>query len=232
MQASEIIADVRNELLEPIAGFWEDTELLRSLNRAEKDFTNRTRLGERDVFMSLEIGRRDYPLPSDWLSVQALFWKDPITSKWRRVFPTNLEKQAQENSNFLSDIVEDRDDPVKYWIWNKRIFFTPAPKANGESDIYMFYDSKPIELSTVNASINIDDSLSEALTAYILWKAWSKEKEIQLAAEQKQLYLQYVGEGRRWKKKRSGDQKYKIDIQSQFPFTAGAGLSGFNPLSD
>lgn len=232
MQVSQIISDARTELLEPIAGFWEDSELLRQASRAERDFVNRTRLCERDVFMSLEQGRRDYPLPADWLSTQAVFWKDPISSKWRRVFPTNLEKQAQENGNFLSDVTTDQENPRRYWIWNRRIFFTPTPKANGSSDIYMFYDAKPVELTVTTQSINIDDSLSEALTAFILWKAWSKEKEINLAQEQKNLYLGYIAEGRRWKKKRSGDQKFRIDLESQHQFTSGAGLSGFNPLAD
>ena len=232
MLISEVITSVRDELLEPVEGFWTDVELLRYANRAEKDYVNKTRIIERDAFMSLQQGRRDYPLPGDWFSAQAVFFKDATSGDWRRVEATDLEKVSQVASNFLNNDTDNQKDPRKYFIWSGRIWFRETPKANGTDDIYLFYDGKSTGMTATTSSINIPEELSEALTAYILWKAWSKEKEAGLAQEQKALYEQYVKEGRRWKKKRAGDRKYRIDIVSQFEIGSGAGLSGFNPLSD
>jgi len=231
MLFSEIISNVRDELLEVNPAFWTDAELLRYGNRGEKDFVNKTRTIERDAFMSLTQGRRDYPLPADWFSAQAIFFKN-TEGKWRRIFSTDLEKVAQEASNFLSDTVSDQADPRKYFIRSGRIWFRETPKADGDSNVYLFYDGKSPGIATTDSNINMPEELSEALTSYILWKAWSKEKETGLAREQKELYQSYILEGRRWKKKRTGDRKYRIDIESQIEFTSGAGLSGFNPLSD
>jgi hypothetical protein len=104
-----------------------------------------------------------------------------------------------------------------------------APTAEFATTLYLFFKAKPIPLSLVTDSINLDDSLSEALTAYILWKAWKKEKESDLADEQQTIYLQYIAEGRKWVKKESGDQRYRIDIDSPIPFENSS--NPFDPLA-
>ena len=146
---------------------------------------------------------------------------------WRRVYPTSLEKKAQENPNFLSTIEDRRGTPQKYDIWGNTLYLTPSPRTSVAGDLYLFYNAKPIPITATTQEINIDESLSEALNAYILWKAWSKSKETALADEQKQIYASYVGEGRRWKKRRSGDARNLFDIQSSIPMTGDDPIEGF-----
>lgn len=234
MLASEIITDVRRELLEPQAGFWSDAELLRHLNRAEKDFINRTRILEDTAFLSTTIGTMDYQLPTNWLSAKAVFYNTKENASdddaWTRLVPTTLEKMSQEHPNFLATETDTdlQATPEKYWIWQNRIHLYPAPRNSKDSDLYLFYKSKPTALTATSQSINIDDSLSEAITAYILWKAWKKSKETSLAAEQAAIYAEYIGQGRRWANRRSGDQRNKFDIESATPFGR---LNPFRPLT-
>lgn len=223
MLASTIISDARRELLEYSAQlFWSDAELLRLLNRAETDYVNRTRILEDKAMMTLMQGRSDYPLPSNWISARLVMMKKvDSTGKahWTRIYPTNLEKVAQEHPDFIDETTDHQGQPQVYHIWANNIIFTPTPDALSECEVYLFYKSKPITIVNPSTdSINIDDTLAEGLTAYVLWKAWSKEKETDLAEEQKRIYFDYVGEGRRWLKKKSGDQRYKIDIDSPSPF--------------
>jgi len=231
MLASEILTDVRRELLETSGSFWSDAELLRHLNRAELDFTNRTRILEDQAFLTTTDDVMDYPLPNNWLSAKLVLintkQNETDNDSWRRVEPTNLEKVGQERPNF--QLIDDSEyrKPEKYWIWNNRIYFYPIPKGLTASNLYLYYKAKPIPITSTSQSINIDDSLAEGLTAYILWKAWSKSKETSLADEQKQIYANYVGEGRRWAKKRSGDQRYKMDIISTIPFVEGRPFDSF-----
>lgn len=225
MLASEIITDVRRELLETTGVFWSDTELLRHLNRAEMDFINRTRLLEDSAFLTTTPGIADYPLPDNWLSSKMVLFNtkenETDDDSWRRLEPSSLEKMGQERPNFLNTTTDHRGTPLRYWIWNKRIYIWPAPDTSTAGDLYLFYKSKPTPLLATSSSINIDDSLAEGLNAYILWKAWTKAKETALAEEQKEIYANYVGEGRRWAKRRSGDQRHKVDIISAIPFDEG-----------
>jgi len=223
MLASQIISDARRELLEYSAQlFWSDAELLRLLNRAEVDYVNRTRILEDRAVMTLEQGRSDYPLPSNWISARLVMMKKVDTdgkTSWCRIYPSNLEKVAQEHPDFIDETVDHQGQPAIYHIWANDIIFTPTPDELSENDVYLFYKAKPIPIiNPATDSINVDEALAEGITAYILWKAWAKEKEMDLAEEQKRIYIDYVGEGRRWVKKKSGDQRYKIDLDSPTPF--------------
>jgi len=101
----------------------------------------------------------------------------------------------------------------------------------------MFYESKPLPLLTLNDPISIDDSLSEALEAYVLWKAWKADQEDALADEQRTRYEGSkpggsggeIGLGLKWKKQRVLDGKWKIDIESFLPFNySSINNSAFN----
>lgn len=232
MQASTIISDVRKELLETSAQFWSDAELLRHLNRGELDFVNKTRILEGQASISLVEGRLDYPLPQNWLSARAVFLKVVNSDggfRWVRLYPSNLEKTAQQNPNFLDTSATGQGQPRRYWVWGRMLNLDKAPTAEFATTLVLFFKAKPIPLTSASESINLDDSLSEALTAYILWKAWKKEKETELADEQQTIYLQYIAEGRKWVKKESGDQRYRIDIDSPIPFESSP--NPFDPLA-
>jgi len=234
MNAQTMINQVRRQLVETTAAFWSDSELLTLINEAERDFHNKVRVLESRAVMSTIAGRADYPLPSNWLSARAIFFNNPNSSTptidaWYRLRPTNLEKQAQEQPGFLSDETNTRGKPRRYWLWDRSLFLDPVPDIDGDSNVYMFFKSKPIPLVSAVYELNTDDSLSDAIESYVLWKAWKKEKEYDLAAEAKQNYDNGVREGRRWAKKESGDQKYKLDIESGLAFGSIGGLS-FPPL--
>lgn len=233
MQAQTLITDVRRELVEISASYWTDAELLRHINRGELDFTNKTRILEDTASLSLTQGRLDYPLPSNWLSARAVFFKvvdaQSGTFRWKRIYPSNLEKTAQQSPNFMNTETTNQGSPQRYWIWGRSLWLDKAPDANNSTTLLLFYKSKPIPLTLVTEQLNLDDSLSEAITAYILWKAWSKEQEFDRADAQQLTYDRYVAEGRRWVKKQSGDQRNRIDIDSPLPFDGASSES--NPLS-
>lgn len=232
MQAQQIIDDVREQLLETSAAFWSDTQLLRYLNRGELDYVNKTRILEKDASVTLVQGRLDYPLPANWLSARAVFLKivgEDGSIKWQRIYASNLEKTAQQNPNFLATTDSDQGQPHRYWIWGRTLMLNKAPSAQFATELHLYFKAKPIPLTQATDSINLDDSLSEGLTAYILWKAWSKEQEVDLASEQQQIYLTYIAEGRKWVKKEAGDERKRIDIDSPIPFEMSP--NPFDPLA-
>jgi hypothetical protein len=232
MLASTAISDVRKELLEYGAAlFWSDAELLRYLNRGLMDYAGRVRILENRAYMTLEQGRADYPLPSDWISARLVLHNLPDADgkeNWRRLYPVNIEKLAQENPNFL-DVSSDRQDrPRRYFIWGSSMYFTPAPDADSETTVQLFYKAKPSEITLTTESLPFDDTLNEGIEHYMLWKAWNKEKEFDLAEENKQMYSNYISEGLRFIKKKVGDMRNQIDIDSPISFYSNP--NPFDPL--
>jgi hypothetical protein len=215
MLVSELITDVRFELQEPVPGFWTDPELLNQINRAQQDFVNRTRILESDATMDTEVGRSEYVLPADCLSTKAVFYNQdtpavtPNVKGWRRLEASDLEHVAQRNQNFLSDNTSELDDPIYYYTWGRSLQLVPTPKEDGHQ-VKIYYKAKPADLLTVSDSLEIDDSLAPALRAYVLWKAWTKEKEMDLARQEEARYFQGVRDGLRWVKLQSGDRVNSI----------------------
>jgi hypothetical protein len=231
--AAQIISDVRKEVLELSPEYWSDAELLRYINRAQIDYANKTRLLEADAELSLVAGQLDYPLPANWTSARAVFIKilnDDGTFMWKRLYPSNLEKMAQQNTNFLNNTTDNQGRPTRYWIWNRRIWMNKSPNADFATTLHLFFKSKPTPIVYATDTLSFDDELCEAITAYVLWKAWMKEQEFDRASDQQTNYDRYVAEGRKWLKRESGDQRYRLDIDS--PQSLDGNFFPFGPLTD
>jgi hypothetical protein len=233
MLVSTIILDARKELLETSAQYWSDAELIRYINRAVADYVNKTRILEDDAAMSLVQGQADYPLPSNWSSAKEIFIKivkDDDTYMWKRLYPFSLEKAAQQMPNFLNTTSTNQGRPTRYFIWNHRIWLSKAPDAQFATELHLFYKSKPIPVQSATDTIDLEEDLSEAILAYVLWKAWMKEQEFERADDQRTTYDRYVAEGRKWVKKQSGEQRYRLDIDS--PQSLDGNFFPFGPLTD
>lgn len=235
MKVSQVLTDVRRELLESNAdaSFWTDAELIRLIDRGQVDYFNRVRLFDDRAVLSLEVGRSDYPLPSNWISAKAVFHKVTDSSgsvSIRRLIPSDLERMSVEVPNFLDTTsTERRGRPTRYWIWGNTIYFDPPPDVTEDSNITLFYKAKPTPIINTEQDLDIPEELSEAINAYVLWKAWTKENETQKAADQVAIYTSYVDQGLRYVKRKAGDRQGKLDVQSPLPFT-GTSDPGFNPL--
>lgn len=232
MKASTIISDARRELVEMSASYWTDAEFLRIINRAEADFVAKTRILEDHSYLSLTEGRIDYPLPLNFVSVRAVFYKivsSDGTYRWKRLMPSNLEKLAQQTPNFNNTDTDNRGTPGRYMVWNRSLWLDRAPDAENATTILMFFKSKPIALTSTDQEINLDDMHSEAIFEYLMWKALRKEQEFDTAEGHRLEYDRYVLEGRKWVKKQSGDQRNRIDIDS--PASLDGGFDEGNPLN-
>ncbi len=228
MIAQDIITRVRQELVETVGSFWTDSELLTLINKGEKAFLNDIRYLEDRANLAIVSGTDRYPLPSNFLSERAVFFNDTTGGgiNWKRLTSTSLEKMAQEHPSFLDFSTDKQGIPTRCFIWQRELYFDAVP--NISTTVVMFYKSKPIALTAATQSLNVDDSLGDAIEAYVLWKAWKKEKEPDLAAEARAEYEEWIGKGRRWVKKQAEDRRNRIDIESAIPFNGG--FSSFSPF--
>lgn len=233
MQISQIIADVRSELVEANAGFWTDAELLALANRAEKDFAQKTRCMEGKVYLSTVLGQQDYLLPNNFLSAIDIFFNNPNTttgvSVWQKLNIISLDKESQLNENFASSDSSLQGTPSRCFIWNRSLYFDPPPNITSSSNVLMFFKAKPIPMATTSGSINIDDSLSEAIHEFIMWKALKKDQEFAAATEHKDAYTEMLRQGLRWVKLQDLGNRKRLDLDSPIGF--GATEAGFNPFT-
>lgn len=233
MQAQQIITQVRSALVEPVPGFWTDSELLSWINRAELDFNNRTHILEGKNFTATQQGISEYPLPSNCLSVTAMLLNTAVAGddpNWQRIMPSNLEKTMQQNPNFLSTVTDSQAPARSYMIWGRTFYLSPTPDTTGSGNLVLFFKAKPIPLALASQQLNLDDSFQDGLIAYVLWKAWEKEQEVEKSEKQEMIYEKYVRFGLRWQKKQSSDQRFRLDISSPIPLD-GFSDTRYNPLA-
>lgn len=233
MLASQIITDVRRELLETTAQYWSDDELIRYINRAQVDFANKSRILENHTTITLTQGNIYYTLPADFMSMRAVFHKIPsdnTTYMYKRIYPFNLEKAAQQAPNFMNVTTDNQGRPTRYFIWEHKLWLNKAPDAQYNTEIIIFYKAKAPTIVTANDPLAFDDELCDAIRAFVLWQAWKKEQEEDLAATQQQEYDRYVFEARKWQKRQSGDIRNRLDIDSAQSLDGN--FFPFGPMTD
>jgi hypothetical protein len=234
----DIVNDVRAEVIEPSPTFFSNARMLALVNLAQKEYVRKTRCLQNFAWTSTVQGESAYPMPTDWLGSECIFWNDVVNGQnnWRRVTPTTLEKMAQESPNFLSSDSQMLGKPQKYYIVGTTLYLFPKPQSTGTNDIYMYYQSREIPLTDLSQPLSVDDSLAPGLRAYVLWKLWKQDQEDELAKDQERLFKEELGFGIKWRNMRTLDLKRKIDIESYQPFTyssmnKNSGNQSINPLN-
>lgn len=235
---NDIVNDVRAEITEPSPTFFSNTRMLYLINLAQTEYVRLTRVLQSFAFTSSIQGQADYPMPTDWLGSEKVFYNatpDGTTPNWQPLEPTCLEKLAQENPNFLSSASNMQGTPKFYYVIGSTLYIYPRPATAVQNGIYMFYESKAPALSSLTDALSIDDSLYPGVRAYVLSKLWKQDNEKENAKEEMDNFKVEIGNGRKWRNKRMLDGKWKIDIQSHTGFTYGGGwdgnVAGINPLN-
>jgi len=236
---NDIVKDVRAEVIEPMPAFFSQDRMLDLINLAQREYVRETRCLESIVQTNSVLGQPDYPMPPNFLGSMRVYFNNIQNGvdQWQPLTPTSLEKISQEFPNFLNNITTLFQIPFRYYIIATTLYLYPTPNVTGTTNnVKMVFESKPINLLTLDDPISIDDSLVPGIRAYVLWKLWAQDNEDTKAEAQHQLYLVEVGKGRAWKKRRQLDSRVSLDVQS--PYTPSYGnintngmVQGINPLN-
>lgn len=238
MTGQDVVDDVRSEILEPNPTFFSDARMLKLVNLAQNEYVRRTRVLQSFAYTSSVQGQADYPMPSNWLGSEKIFYNFPQgnTAQWRPLTATNIEKMGQESPNFLSSDATMQSIVQKYYIIGKTLYLFPRPMTSGLNDIFMFYESKATQLTSLASNLSIDDSLYPGVRAYVLAKLWAQDNEDAKSDKQMAIFEKEVGNGFKWRNKRILDGRWKLDIASFIPFSYSGYISGSitnqpNPLN-
>jgi hypothetical protein len=233
---TDIVNDCRAEITEPSPTFFSQDRMLYLIDLAQKEYVRKTRVLQSFAFTSSIQGQADYPMPTDWLGSEKVFYNmttDGSTPNWQPLDATNLEKLGQENPNFLSTASNMQGTPKYYYVIGSTLYIYPRPALAVQNGIYMFYESKAPTMASLADTLSIDDSLYPGVRAYVLSKLWKQDNEKENAKEEMDNFKEELGFGRKWRNKRILDGKWKLDIQSHIGYTYGAAqfMSGINPLN-
>ena len=229
MIASELISDIRKELLEITGNFWSDTELLRLINRGMANYSGEVRYRETTAFLSTTDGEAEYTLPANCLSVKIVMYKTVSSDgkeSWKKLTATTIAELSRIRPQFLKNDDESLGTPEWYAVWDRKLRLERIPNDSTSSNLFIFFQARVVKIVNVNNSIPLDESLTESIHDFVLWKAWMKEKEIQLALDAKSRYDEGIRRGRRYVKKIAESLRNKIDIPSNIPFSGSR-----NPFS-
>lgn len=238
MTGQEVVNDVRAEIVEPSPTFFSEARMLTLINLAQNEYVRRTRVLQSFAFTSTIQGQADYPMPSDWLGSEKVLYNFPNAGidAWRPLNATNIEKMGQESPNFLSSNISAQGVPSKYYVVGTTLYLYARPQSSGTNDLFLFYESKPIQLLSLSDQLSIDDSLYPGVRAYVLSKLWAQDNEEAKSDKQMEIFKEEIGRGFKWKNKRILDGKWKIDIESFVPYSYNSYNSGaingmINPLN-
>jgi hypothetical protein len=110
--------------------------MLYLINLAQREYVRKTRVLQSFAFTSSIQGQADYPMPTDWLGSEKVFYNmttDGTTPNWHPLEPTNLEKLGQENPNFLSSATDMQGTPKYYYVIGSTLYLYPRP-ATGRTE--------------------------------------------------------------------------------------------------
>lgn len=115
--------------------------------------------------------------PGRAITVQNISWINEHRPNWHA-------DSAADAVNFFFD----PDDPKGFYVW---------PPANGSTRLEVIYHATPQDLGSMGTPIVLDDIYANALTHYVLFRAFSKNaafvKNPALSAQQYQMFLQSLG---------------------------------------
>ena len=221
---NDLMTDIRGEIIEAFPTFIQNPYALNLINLAQRQYVLETRVCQATAFTSTVAAQADYPLPGDWLALDKVLYNNignTGVDTWVALTATSIEKMAQENPNFLSNDTSNFGTPKSYYVFNQTLYLYPRPKTTGTNDLFMFYQCKPINLTSLDSQLSVDDTLVPGIRAYVLWKIWTRAQERELAAEQYNLYQMELRKGRMWKNMRELDLRQAVDIDSFTPYGYG-----------
>ena len=136
MNLAALVTATRDELNEPTAGFWSDTELKRWINRASMDLAESARLAAAtSTTVTTVSGTEKYNLPSDFGAVRQVELVDASNS--------NDFTELDAMSIDLRE--DDTGEPTGYYVEDDDLYVIPKP--DGVYSLRVWYVKRGTTLS-------------------------------------------------------------------------------------
>lgn len=119
MTLGEMVAAVREELLEPSEGFWKDDEIKRWINRAAKDLARAANIEVGPDTLPVVAGQESYPLPDDFSSMRRIEAYSLDGDLVAKLMPIQIDHRTA-----------GKGTPRYYYVWKGLLHLDPIPDSD------------------------------------------------------------------------------------------------------
>lgn len=189
---TQLLADVRAHIEEPITHKWTDTEVTRWINEGARDIARRAEVLQTRVDVAATIGQQEYTLPATVIRVYRVEWRPSVGG----VYP--LEYRDFNNMDavwWTNQSTQGQPAIFTMWGYPPVLKLVTYPTVNVGGVFKVFYYSLPAELSIGNPAVTLDlpEGWHDLITTYCDYIARRKLNDDRWK-DAKATYEQRVGE--------------------------------------
>lgn len=194
--ALQIINDARVLLKDDNATAWDDATLLAWVNAGQREISSlRPDAYTKFATVTTVNGTRQ-SLPADGIILLHVPRNIVAGIPGRAIRKVGRDQLDSVNPDWHSDTPNTQARNFVYDTFTPKAFYLYPPSVAG-STVEVIYGAVPIDLTSIESNIVLDDSYRNPLTDYVLFRAYSEDMEIPSAgtraAAHRQLFDAFLG---------------------------------------
>jgi hypothetical protein len=168
MLVSEIATRVKRQFGDEAGAQITDADIIRWVNDAMMEITRTNNLLQISATAATTAGVAEYDLPVEILSLRSIKYKG------LKLNGLNME----DFDAMLADSTA-RGEPQAYYVYARKVTLFPAPSANGTTDLKIFYNRKPTDVTVVGDTPEIPIQYHNRIVEYAIAQAAELDDNLQ-----------------------------------------------------
>jgi hypothetical protein len=206
MVAGDVLTTVRNQLYEPTAGFWTDSELYGYMNQAEQEIALNIRCTQAQTAMTSVTAQSMYTRPAAYY-IDRLTWDG---DKLKKIDFTDYDTLAWGVTTIGS--------PTHYYERGDQLGLWPIPSTAASMNVY--YVSIPAAIATTTASFTVPVYFHNMIQDYCLYRSFAKDQNQAQATFFKDQWDKNMQRAfTYWRNKTSGDMYQVVRDEDNYQST-------------
>jgi len=214
MTPAQILQTVRDQINEPVANFWSDSEIYNYQWQAECIINDLTKCNEQtNSSISTTSDVAEYSMPTGLLFITRVTW-DYVRLK-------KIDFRELENREWLTyGQVIQSSEPDSYYIFGNNIGLYPTPNQSQNVKIWGIW--QPSSITTASSGFDVPEYFHHLFPDYCLWRVWSKDQESDRAAFHKDQWEKNLQQAViSWQTRQRSDKIFVTKDSNLYPNTLG-----------
>lgn len=176
-RVSDILAHVKRQFGDESGAQITNEDIIRWINAGQKEIASLTKCIEKKAVTNVVQGQYDYPLPTESATdIVALRYKGAT-------LPGMSFQQFEANYQDSDPLRIQTADPQVWTMWGSTITLWPTPSTSTVGGITVYFIGVPAVVTAPGDLLTIPDIHYEALTFYVLAKAYELDEDYGTSSE-------------------------------------------------